>query len=277
MGHDKRKKRNAWLAAWPALLILSILIIATAASAQHILGTESGIIQFVQGEAFVDNAPLSLLPGDYPQMENGQSLRTEQGRVELLLAPSIYLRLGEKSLLRMEQNQLDDAHVALEHGSALIEAVRPIKENRLRIHFFKGVVEINKAGLYRLDASSGELRTYGGEVSVVSGNRQLTIKRNKMVGLNGEFAATKFNGNIADPLLRWAARRSFDLFNATMETRKQLHWQHTALGWMCNSNFRMKFFSKQYLADLRNDPLEHANAKAKEAQINTQPVIRANE
>jgi hypothetical protein len=88
---------------------------------------------------------------------------------------------------------------------------------------------------------------------------------------------TKSNGNIADSLLQWAARRSFGLFNATTETRKQPHWQHTALGWMYNPNFRMKFFSKQYLADLRNDPLERANAKAKETQINTQPVIRANE
>ena len=277
MEPDKMKARSALPAARRALLFFSILIITTAAAAQNILSTKAGIIEYEQGAVFVDNVPLSLSKGDYLQLENGQNLRTELGRAELLLIPGIYLRLGEKSFLRMEQSNLDDAQVALEQGSALVEVVKPIKENRLRIHFFKGVVEIKKPGLYRLDASSGELRAYGGEVLVATGSRQIIIKRNKMVGLNGEQAATKFNGNIMDSFHRWAARRSFDLFNATTETRRQLHWQHTGLGWLYNSNFRMKFFSLQYLKELGSNPLEQANARATATQKETLATIRANE
>ena len=175
------------------IFVALLLVNLPAPSAQNILSTKAGVIQYAQGALFVDNVPLSLSKGDYPQLENGQNLRTELGRAELLLAPGIYLRLGEKSVLRMEQNSLEDTQVELKLGSALIEAVHPIKENRVRIHFSNNIVEIKKAGLYRLDSSTGEARTYGGEISVLCGNRQLTVKRNRMAGLNGKLAAKSFH------------------------------------------------------------------------------------
>jgi hypothetical protein len=222
-------------------LILSVLLIAGAAPAQFIVGAKAGIIQYIQGNVFLDSKQLPLLQDSYVQTENGQIMHTKQGRMELLLAPSVYLWLGENGSLRMEQNQLNDARMTLDQGSTLIEVVKRIKGNRIGIRLSESVVEIKKAGLYRLDAGSRELRVYGGEALVISGNRQAIIKKVKMVCLDGGLASEKFDANVADSLHAWAARRSFDLFNAGSYTREQMHWQPIALGWFRNHNFRMSF------------------------------------
>lgn len=237
-------------------MVFLLLTIAGAVSAQQVVSTTAGIIQCVEGDVFLEGKLLQLprLPhGSYLQMENGQSLRTMQGRMELLLNSYIYLRLGENGLLRMEQNQLNDSQLALEQGSVLIEVVQELPGNRTRLRFSTGIVEIRKAGLYRLDAGSGEFRVYGGAALVTIGNRQKTIKTGRMVHLDGDFASPKFNANDADSLHQWAAQRSFNLFIASSESRKQLHWNPISLGWLRNSNYRMRFFSQLAFDELTRE------------------------
>ena len=210
------------------VIIFPILVFVRALPAQQVVGTKAGIIHYIEGDVFLDNGRLQLLPDKYPQMQNGQSLSTKQGRAELLLTPNICLRLGENGSLRMERNEFDDTQLALEQGSALVEAVEVIKENRIRLSLSTGVVEINKKGLYRIDAGSSELRVYGGEVEVTCGNRKAIIRSGRMTRLDGNPKSSKFDVNVADSMHQWAGKRSFDLFIATTGTRKQPHWQPDA-------------------------------------------------
>jgi hypothetical protein len=248
-----------------AAIILIMLVFADSVPAQQFLGAKAGILQQIQGEVFLDGNLLRLPRGSYIQLENGQRLSTEQGYLELVLNSGAYLRLGENGLLRMEQNRLDDTQVVLERGSALIEVVDKTR-GRIRVRLSTGYVEINKAGLYRLDAGSGELRVYGGAAVVANGNRKATIKRERMVRLDGDPASEKFDANAADALHEWAAQRSFDLFLANLGNDGQVHWKPVSLGWLRNFNYRMSFYSDQFrtwwIIDQQNQELAAERQRA---------------
>ena len=147
------KRSDAWKNAASAAIILIALVFADSVPAQQFLGAKAGILQYMQGEVFLNGTLLRLPQGGYIQLENGQSLSTGQGYLELVLNSGAYLRLGKDGSLRMEQNRLDDMQFVLERGSALIEVVDKTK-GRIRVHLSTGFVEIMKAGLYRLDADS---------------------------------------------------------------------------------------------------------------------------
>jgi hypothetical protein len=164
----------------------------------------------------------------------------------MLLAPDAYLRLAEDSFLRMEQNQLTDTQLALEAGSALIEVVQMQQGSRIRVHFSVGLVEIREAGLYRLNAGSGELQVYGGSALVSNGYRKSIIKNGRMVRMNGVLASARFDADEADEFHKWAALRSFNLFLVSPGSRMQRHWAPISMGWVKNYNYRIRFFSALY-------------------------------
>jgi hypothetical protein len=242
----------AYQIAQSAVIIFALLIITIAAPAQQVVSAKAGLVPFIEGKAFLgSDVPFS--PKDFVQMENGQILYTKQGRAEVLLTPDIYFRLDEYSSLRMEQNRLKDTQLALEQGAALIEVVQEARENPIKVCFPTGVVEIKRVGLYRLDVKAHEFRVYGRSALIAIGNKKATIKNGRMARLEGNFQQIEFDVNISDPLLEWAARRSFDLFLATAETRRQMHWRPISLGWLMNYNYRKSFYSELFF-DHWSDP-----------------------
>lgn len=259
------KRSYVWKNAASASIILIMLVFTDSVPAQQFLGAKAGILQHIQGEVFGDGNLLRLPRGGYIQLENGQSLSTRQGYLEMVLNSGAYLRLGQNSSLRMEQNRLDDTQVVLERGSALIEVVDKTR-GRIRMNLSTGFVEIMKAGLYRLDAGSGELRVYGGAAVVGSGNSKATIKSERMVRLDGDPVSEKFDANAADALHEWAAQRSFDLFLANLGNGGQVHWKPVSLGWLRNFNYRMSFYSDefrmQWIIDQRNQELAAERQRA---------------
>jgi hypothetical protein len=232
-------------------LILLFLIGTGRAQAQLVVSAKSGTIQYVQGEVFLDSRPLQLPQSGFLQMDNGQTLQTKQGRLEMLLAPDTYLRLAEDSSLRMEQNRLTDTQVALEGGSALIEVVQMLQGSRIQVRFSTGLVAIRDAGLYRLDSGSGELQVFGGSALVSIGHRKATVKRGRMVHMNGLLSSAKYDVDAADEFHQWAAQRSFSLFLVSPDSRMQRHWEPISMGWLKNYNYRMRFFSALYFEQWR--------------------------
>ena len=243
---EKRLRQQIF--RWMAM-VFSLSMIGGPVSAQHIIGTKAGIIQHIEGVAYLEGKlqqPDQFHSGDYIQMENGQILQTKQGRVELLLTPDSYLRMGEDGLLRLEQNELNNVQLSLEHGSALIEVMQDTKVNRIKLRYSKSVTEIWKAGLYRLDADSGVFRVHGGEAQARNENGKITVKAGRMVHLDGRLVSSKFNAHITDLLHQWAAQRSFELFDYNVLGR-QTHWRATAsAGWLNNPDYRATFYSPAF-------------------------------
>jgi hypothetical protein len=215
----------------------------TCAFGQEVLSARAGLISYLGGAVYSDQRLENGV-----QLREGQTLRTEMGRAEVLLGVGSVLRLGEGGSLQMENTQLTDTKVVLEQGSALVEVTQLIKDTRLRVYFRDTTVEFARPGLYRLDASLAQMRIYGGEAAVSDAHRKTRVKRGQAVALSAALAVSKFDLktdlNTHDALHQWAARRSFDLVNVPELIWRQRRWQPTNKGGLWNKNFGMEFLSE---------------------------------
>ncbi|MBN1567442.1 MAG: hypothetical protein JXA73_06320 [Acidobacteria bacterium] len=249
MKTSKSIKRQPVIRIALSFCILIILTGVGAASAQLVIGAKAGIIGFIEGEVFLDGEAVNLEKSQYVQIRIGQRLATKKGRAEVLLGPDVYVRLGDNASLRTDNNQLDDTRLRLQQGSALIEIVQEKRGIRTLVLVSNSAVEVTKEGLYRLDADSAELRVYGGAALITTQKMGTEVKGGRRVQLNGKPVVTRFDVKTDDSLHQWAARRSFDLFNASSNTRTQNHWRSISLGWAYNANYRMRFRSDFLFAD----------------------------
>ena len=218
-------------------------------SAQKVVSARAGLLTYLQGSVCIDGKPVVLKTARFPQMKDGETLSTGpgRGRVEVLLAPGIVLRLAEDAQIRMDNTDLSDTRVTLQQGEALIEVVRLAEDNRVQVAVGETVTELTRAGLYRIGESQNaplraKLRVYGGEALVRSGLKTADAKRGMAVSLDADLAVSRFERKQTDSFHAWAARRSFDLFMSDPDARnKQTHWQPVPGGYMENKNFGVEF------------------------------------
>jgi hypothetical protein len=250
-------------------LLFSILMLAGTVQSQQFVSVKAGIIQFIQGEVFLDDKSVQRVKGSYLQIDNGHRLVTKDGRVEMLLAPDVYFRLDKNGSMQMVQNRFDDTKLQLEQGSALIEVDRLLKGNRINVLVSNAIIEIREEGLYRLDAGSSELRVYGGTARIEIGNKRAEIKKGRMVRLNGDLVSQKFNITASDPLHLWAAQRSFNLFISRPFAEKHKHWSVVSADWnifstgrWIHDNYQVQLSLNQNIASLFPGSIQYIKGEA---------------
>lgn len=181
---------------------------ASSAFAQMVISAHSGVVQYVEGRAYLDGQPVELKFGHFPDIKQGQEFRTEDGRAEILLTPGVFLRLGENSGIRMLANGLTDTKVEVLKGSAVVECDQIPKDNSVTLVYKDTSMILAKHGLYRVDTDPARLQVYDGEAIVKDESSQLTLKGGKQTDLGGTLAAESFDKKDTDELYRWADRRS---------------------------------------------------------------------
>jgi len=184
------------------------LFLAGSAFGQLVISAHSGVVQYVEGRAYLDNAPVELKFGHFPDIKQDQEFRTEEGRAEILLTPGVFLRLGENSAIRMLSNGLTDTRVEVLHGSAIVECDQLPKDNSIELVYKDTSIGLLKHGLYRVDTEPARLQVYDGEANVTSESSKLTVKGGKETELSDALAAKNFDKNAGDELYRWANRRA---------------------------------------------------------------------
>jgi len=172
-------------------------------------------------------------------------LRTELGRVELLLAPGVFLRIAENTAVRMINNSLQDTKLELLNGAALLEAVEVLSDFTISLRLGEATVMVRKNGLYRINSAPAELRVYDGAAEVVGGDRKLTAKKSSRVALYGQYAISKFDTESGDPLHRWSSRRAGYLALANISAansvrQSDVNWRTS--GWLWNPFYGMMTF-----------------------------------
>jgi hypothetical protein len=251
----KMKRRGVFRIAPSCCALLLLLGMAGLARAQYVVGAKAGLIQFIEGRVFLDDTLLEVSKSDSILMENSQTLRTEEGRAELLLNPNSVIRLGGNSSLWIEQNRLQDICLVLQKGSAIVEIVEEIKGGRIVVRLSNGWAEMKKAGLYRFEADSSEIQVWSGELLAANTKKQIAIKGIGKIRLSEDLKPELFPADFLDKLHVWAALRSFELFNTNMVTRRQGHWQPTSnWGWMRSPSYRISCFSAQIAAAQKQFP-----------------------
>jgi hypothetical protein len=225
-----------------------LLVSAVCASAQLIVSARAGLIDFSLGSVNLNGERLH--PGNkLHQMQPGQTLSTGKGRVELLLAPGIMMRLGDDTAIRIEDTDLDDTRVVIEKGSAFIEVVEVERDSRLRVFLGESEVEFRRTGLYRFESAPARLRVYGGEAVVLRGGGQMAARRGQAIDLNA-LELCEWEPGPTDTLHSWSAQRSFTLFNTSADNRRrQKHWEYIGDGWVSNKNYGVRYRSSQARRD----------------------------
>jgi len=178
------------------------------------ISARAGTINFQRGAVYVDDKLVSATYGDLPpfQMKNGQRLRIESGRLELLLGSGVYLRMLGPSAIRMQETQLADTRVVLEDGSALIEVAGMNRDAKLRVISGESSTELKRDGSYRFEApaegTTGKLRIFSGEATVERAGIVVKGKTGAAIDLAAGLNLSKFDLKNGDALQAWATRRS---------------------------------------------------------------------
>ena len=147
------------------------------ALAQNAISAKAGMINVADGDVFLVDAkggdPRKVEPrvSEFVDIKEGQTLRTADGRAEVLLTPGSFLRMADNSAFKLFSNRLTDVRLELLSGSALIEATEMIDGNEITVLAKDATATLSKGGLYRFDADPARIRVYLGAAVVEPGDR----------------------------------------------------------------------------------------------------------
>ena len=154
--------------AWGFSVVAAIAVWAPAAHAQAVVSTRSGLVHFFEGAVFVAGQPLQAHMGKFTCIPEGSELRTEQGRAEVLLTPGVFLRVGEKSAIRMVASALADTRVELLAGSAIMDSAEPAAGTSVTLQYKDWTVRQPQKGIYRIDTQPAKIEAREGKVEVAA-------------------------------------------------------------------------------------------------------------
>ena len=222
--------------SFPGRIILACLL-PFCASGQQIIGVRAGLVNFIAGGVYLDGQRMEFHEDKRQEIPAGMNLQTECGLAEIELGAGAFLRVNQKTLLRMENVSLENILLRLERGSILIEIFEMYKDNHIGVHMKDALIEFDREGLYRLDANWKWLRVYGGKATVQSPDRKVSVKSNKTVDL-ATLSTSKFDTKINDTFHYWAAYRSFKHNQQLLK----LHWYSDHWQRLLMNRFRNEYY-----------------------------------
>lgn len=200
--------------------------ITAAAGDKYVISAEAGNVNFIEGKAEVkslDGRNALLLKGD--RLKIGEVVSTQpNARVEILLNPGSYVRMGGNSEFAFEDTDLDNLKLELRKGSAVFE-VYADEEYPVMVKTPKNSFAFIDSGVFRVDVNAdgvGTLEVWKGKAAVGNADGE-TVKggRTATITPNGATVA-KFDRDEKDPLDQWSKDRSKALSKMTSKLKKEL-------------------------------------------------------
>jgi len=227
-----------------ALLLSLATLCAPVALAQSANPAVPGTINYIEGSASIGGRVLNQQSVGSVSLEPGQLLQTANGRVEVLLTPGVFLRLGENSALKLISPDLLNTQVELDRGRADIEVDEIHPHNNLQITVAGASTHVLKDGLYAFDADKDSVRVFKGEAELQErGDNQKVIKvkgdREVQLAASETIKPASFDRNRAeDPLYQWSSLRSQYLAEANMNLASAYAgYGGIAPGWYWDAGF----------------------------------------
>ena len=220
------------LSIFAAALVLCCSVLSLAQNREkYVISAKAGGINAITGQATVygkgDSDWQTLMITD--DLSAGDRVRTDfDGRVEILLNPGSYLRVGGNSEVEMSNNSLDNLELRLIKGTAIVEAtgVDGLELN-INISTPHTKLAIVRHGLYRLSVVPGnatELVVRKGRV-VLSDNQTKVKGGNKVVfGQTNVSVAkmTKEDKKAEEAIDSWSQERAETLAKANRRTTNSM-------------------------------------------------------
>ena len=192
---------------------------------KFVISARAGAVNSVTGRVLIKQAGQSeRLLTDRDSLTSGDVVRTSMGgRVEVLLNPGSYLRVGERSEFELADNSLAKLEVKLTKGSAVVEATG-FDNLQLRIAVVTDQARfmIVRRGVYRINVQPGstELLVRKGRVTV-DGFGQVVKGGNKLVFSKGEVLTAKLDKKDQDEFDIWSKQRAETLARANEKLASQ--------------------------------------------------------
>ncbi|MBX9602794.1 MAG: FecR family protein, partial [Bryobacteraceae bacterium] len=224
-------------------VLLAVGVLALPAAAQNVISAKAGLIHYTEGAVTVDGQQVEAKLTYFPEVKQGQTLATAEGRAEVLLTPGSVLRVGENSSIRMLSTNLADARVEILSGDVLVEANEILEGNAVTLISGSNSFQLLKAGLYRVDLANGRIRVYNGEARLVASGQTLTLKKGQEVATGGVLMASKFDTKTGDSLYRWGARRSEQLALTNVAAAREIQRSGFNSGSMIGGGWNRWFFN----------------------------------
>lgn len=203
----------------PCFLLALISITTFPIGAQSIISARAGIIHFSDGTVWLDNRPMEQHFGRFEQIAIGSELRTENGHAEVMLTPSVFLRMGEKSAIRMISNRLSDTKVELLSGSVVLDSTAATGSSPITIRFGNYEARITEQGCYRFDSNPPELVVVSGQMAVFHGSREAAmVDAGRTAPLNDGPLTIHESDRISDSLDTWNNTRNKSIAENNVST-----------------------------------------------------------
>jgi hypothetical protein len=217
------------------LLILALVTAAQTACPQTVISLRAGLLNYVEGRIEASDSVVGKLRVGAYHLKAGEQLRTRRGRAELLLSPSVFLRLADETSVSMEKDALDDVEVLLLNGTVVVDVVDLPKDNRVRIQMGTATAELAQPGIYRFDAEAGGIRVFDGKAEVSQGGSKISLKKGKMLVMSRASAPVDFDRNRVDRAQRWSARRSLAVAESNLQSARTSYgpgWRRLTRMWV---------------------------------------------
>ena len=190
---------------------------ATASADKYLISAKAGGVNYAEGEVTVSRKEgRSGLLMRRDDLEIGDRVETgANGRVEVLLNPGSYLRLGANSSFEFKTTSLDDLQIRVDRGTAMFE-VFAANDFRVTIETPKGTASLIESGVYRLNV----LNDGRAEIDVFDGKAQIgdatIVKKGRTAAIGtANVAVNKFDRGNRGELGDWSKSRSKDLAKMT--------------------------------------------------------------
>jgi hypothetical protein len=180
------------------------------------------MLNYIEGQASLGGQALAQNSAGTARLQAGQSLATQNGRVELLLTPGVLLRLDNNSSVLMNSPGIPDTEVTLQGGRAMVEVDQILPANHIVIHEARASIRLMKNGLYDFDSATGQVRVFEGRATVNLDGKSFTVQGGHQFALNAaKLKASGFDKKASeDSFYRWSSLRSSYLAEANADAAR---------------------------------------------------------
>ncbi|MFN7928372.1 MAG: FecR family protein [Blastocatellia bacterium] len=228
-------------------LSFALLLIASVAQAQYLVSSKAGFVNRVEGKVHLHgqgSAPDDMHAASMAsQMKEGNQISTDaNSHAELLLTPGSYLRLNEKTTVEAVRTSLEGSRFDIVQGSVIVEIGEIDKKSAIEIGTPRGVVTMNRAGIYRIDVVGKDVavsvrkgEAYIGTRDQLLTNNVIKIGGNRVYRLVGDGApqTAKLSAKVFDEFDQWSYLRAESLVAANYSLLQRTRSRNALLsGWI---------------------------------------------
>jgi hypothetical protein len=185
-----------------------------------------GTVNYIEGQAFIGDQKLDHDSIGKTVLEDGQTVSTQTGKVEVLLTPGVFLRIGNGSSVTMLANGLTNTELKLTQGHAMVEVDDIYPQNNLRMVEGDVATRMVKPGLYDFNLRQNEARVFDGQAKVQDGDKTIKLKggHELLVADNAPAKAEGFKKKTYETgdLYNWSSLRSSYLAEANVDEANML-------------------------------------------------------